>query len=334
MSDMPLVSIIVPCYNGERLVHRFMDSLLRQTYSNLELIFVNDGSTDGTEQVVLGYEPALEEKGIRFRYIYQENAGQAAAVDRGLKEFHGAYLMCSDSDDWLSDDCVEKKVAYLEANPDKMFVLGKAAFVDEAHPDKILRLLQRRNTASGWLFDDLLFEGDAYYAPGCYLMRSKEFVQTHHGPRIYVGQGGQNWQLLLPMAYRYECGFLDDIVYYIVVHQDSHSRVGKTYEQILQRTYEHEDILFNVISDIDMTEEERAKYLKALRIKYLRVRLHLARVEEKPDVVVEQYQMLRQETSPDLMARLDYIRAKYPVVEGMIRVARIPWRLIVKLRGY
>lgn len=334
MEACPLVSIIVPCYNGARLVHRFMDSLLRQTYSNLELIFVNDGSKDDTEAVVLGYEPALAEKGILFHYIYQENAGQAAAVDRGLKEFHGEYLMCSDADDWLSDDCVEKKVAYLEAHPEKKIVLGKAAFVDESRPDKILRLLQRRNTSSGWLFDDLLFEGDAYYAPGCYLMRSKEFLETHHGPHIYVGQGGQNWQLLLPMAYHYECGFLEDIVYYIVVHQDSHSRVGKTYEQILQRTYEHEDILFNVISDIDMPEEEREKYLKALRIKYLRVRLHLARVEEKPDVVVEQYRLLSREEKPGIQARLDYIRARYPVVEGAIRVARIPWRIIVKLRGY
>ena len=334
MGEAPLVSIIVPCYNGERLVHRFMDSLLRQTYSNIELIFVNDGSRDGTEAVVLGYEPALKEKGIRLCYIYQDNAGQAAAVNRGLKEFHGDYLMCSDSDDWLSDDCVEKKVAYLEAHPDKMYVLGKAAFVEETRTDQVVRILQRRNLSNGWLFDDMLFEGDAYYAPGCYLMRSDAFLKTHHGPVIYEGHGGQNWQLLLPMAYHYECGFLEDILYYVVIHQDSHSRAGTTYEQMLQRTYEHEDILYHTISDIDMPEEEKARYLKALRVKYLRVRLHLARVEEKRDVVVDQYTKLRQEEEPGIMARLDYIRAKCPIIEGMIHVVRIPWRLIVKLRGY
>ena len=334
MEKMPLVSIIVPCYNGERLVHRFMDSVLRQTYSNLELIFVNDGSHDGTERKVLEYEPALREKGIRFMYLYQENAGQAAAVDRGLKEIHGEFLMCSDSDDWLSDDCVEKKLAYLQAHPEKMYVLGKAAFVEEADPDKILRILQRRNTSSGWLFEDLLFEGDGYYAPGCYLMRTEAFQKTHHGPRIHVAQGGQNWQLLLPMAYHYECGFIEDIVYYIVVHQDSHSREGKTYERIHQRSLEHEDLLRNVICEIDMTQQDREKYLKALRIKYLRFRLTLARKMHKPGIAMEQYRLLCQETAPDLKARVDYFCVRYPLAEGLVSVIRLPWRLIVKLRGY
>lgn len=334
MSEKGLVSIIVPCYNVEKYVCRFMDSILRQTYSQLELIVVNDGSCDQTEQIVLSYEAAFRKRNISFCYIWQENSGQAAAVNRGLKEIHGEYLMCSDSDDWLSDDCVEKKVAYLEGNPNVKFVLGKAAFVEESQPDRIVRILQRRNTASGWLFDDLLLEGDAYYAPGSYLMRTEAFVETHHGPRIYAGQGGQNWQLLLPIAYRYECGFIEDIVYYIVIHQDSHSRASKSYKQILQRTYEHEDILHNVISEIDMSEEERKKYLKVVRVKYLQTRLRLARVEGEADVVRETYRMLCKEVTPNLQERLDYIRTQYSVVERIIRVIRIPWRLIVKLRGY
>ena len=91
MEKNPLVSIISPCYNGEKYLLPFLKSLLEQDYAPIELIFVNDGSTDGTEQIVLSYKERLSEKGIELQYIYQENAGQAAAINCGLKVFSGEY---------------------------------------------------------------------------------------------------------------------------------------------------------------------------------------------------------------------------------------------------
>ena len=82
-----LVSIVTPCYNGELYLDRFFQSVLNQTYPALELVFVNDGSTDGTEAVVDRYRPLFQKRGIRFIYEYQENQGQAAALNRGLKLF-------------------------------------------------------------------------------------------------------------------------------------------------------------------------------------------------------------------------------------------------------
>ena len=73
------VSIITPCFNGEGFVERYLNSILNQTYKNIELIFINDGSTDRTEKVVKSYIIKFEEKGMKLIYIYQENAGQAAA---------------------------------------------------------------------------------------------------------------------------------------------------------------------------------------------------------------------------------------------------------------
>ena len=334
MEQNPLVSVIVPCYNGERLIGRFFDSVLRQTYKNLELIFVNDGSTDGTEAVANGYRAALEERGITFVYLYQENAGQAAAINKGLEIFRGSYLMFSDSDDWLSDDCVEVKLRYLQENPDKQFVVAKAAFVQEETTDKIERILERKNKESGWLFDDLVFERDGYFAPGCYLIRAEAFRLTHPDGKLYVSRGGQNWQILLPLAYQYECGFIDKIVYYIVIHQDSHSRVGKSYEEYLERTYEHEAILNNVIGGIDMPEEKRLGYLRHVKIKYLKRRLHLAASFRKKDVVDQQYQMLKQENALSWMDKMDYLRGRYDLVYYAIRLVQLPWRLYLYLRGH
>ena len=73
----PLVSIITPCYNGEAFLKRYFESILNQTYPNLELIFINDGSTDRTEEIALSYRERLEKRGITYIYEKQENAGLA-----------------------------------------------------------------------------------------------------------------------------------------------------------------------------------------------------------------------------------------------------------------
>lgn len=328
-----LVSIIAPCYNGERFIHRFLNSVLNQTYPHLELIFVDDGSTDRTREVALGYEATFREKGIGFTYLYQENTGQAAAINAGLEIFRGEYIMFSDSDDWLSEDCVEVKLRYLENHPEKMFVLAKAAFVPEGNTDEILSILQRRNTQSGWLFDDLMFERDGYYAPGCYLTRTEAFRQVHPTGQIFAGRGGQNWQLLLPLAYRFECGFLDNIVYYILVHPDSHSRSSITYDQQLTRFQEHEEILNQVTSSIDMPSGEKEKYLNHIRCKYIRARLRLAVDFGKKDVAREQYALLKEAGAPGLMDRVTMLRGNCGIFDGAYRSLQKVWRRMLKLKG-
>ena len=72
-----LVSIITPCYNGEKHVHRLLESVLNQTYTNIELILVDDGSTDETKKIVLSYQEKFTEKKLKLNYIYQENKGLA-----------------------------------------------------------------------------------------------------------------------------------------------------------------------------------------------------------------------------------------------------------------
>ena len=107
-----LVSIVTPCYNGEKYLSRFLESILNQTYSEIELILINDGSNDGTERIVQGYRQSFSAKGIRFLYEYQKNQGQAAALNRGLKLFTGEYITWLDSDDEIMPDFIKKKVDF------------------------------------------------------------------------------------------------------------------------------------------------------------------------------------------------------------------------------
>ena len=107
----PLVSIITPCYNGEPYLDQYFDSILKQTYQHLELIFVDDGSTDRTSEIAENYREKLEYRGIRYILLKQENRGQASALNHGLKYFTGEYLTWPDSDDVMTPECIEEKVS-------------------------------------------------------------------------------------------------------------------------------------------------------------------------------------------------------------------------------
>ncbi len=134
---MKKVSIISPCYNGASYLPHFLQSLSEQTYTNIEFIFVNDGSTDNSEQLFLDYKPRLEQKGWSVIYIKQENAGQAAALNKGLEIFSGDYLLWPDSDDILLPQHIEQKVSFMEAHPEYALAFCRNGKFMKAKADRI-----------------------------------------------------------------------------------------------------------------------------------------------------------------------------------------------------
>lgn len=98
-----LISIIVPVYNVEKYINRCVDSILNQTYKNLEIILVDDGSTDYSGKICDEYE----KKDRRIKVIHTENKGVGIARNQGLETCHGEYIMFVDPDDYLSKDAVQ-----------------------------------------------------------------------------------------------------------------------------------------------------------------------------------------------------------------------------------
>ena len=145
MQEELLVSVISPCYNGEKYLKHFLESLLEQTYSNVEFIIVNDGSNDNSEKIILSYKDKIEKKGWTFKYIFQENKGQAAAINRGLSIFKGKYLMWVDSDDILKKDNIKHKVDFLNKNPGCGMVICETEVVNENNLNKRIKILKRHN---------------------------------------------------------------------------------------------------------------------------------------------------------------------------------------------
>lgn len=320
MSDYPLVSIITPCYNGEDFLNRYFKSILSQTYPNIELIFVNDGSTDRTEEIALSYKAKIEGKGYSYSYIYQNNAGQAAAINRGLKVFKGDYLTWPDSDDWMSPDCIEKKVKYLETHPQMGWVQCQTVAVYEENLNQSVAVYKRKKTDNGWLFDDLVFERDIYFAPGGYMVRSDAMLLAIPSRHIYESKTGQNWQLMLPVSYYYECGFLDEVLYYYVIRQNSHSRAEKDYKTKLEKTFQHQDTLNHVIDGINMPEKKKAEYHKRIEVKYYRKRLNLALLYHDRSEAKINYKLIRESGRMDMCDRILYIRCMFPPLDWGIKV--------------
>ena len=101
---MPKVSVVIPVYNVEKYLGECLDSVLRQTLNEIEIICVDDGSTDGSAAILQKYAAADP----RIRLISQANAGLSAARNAGMDAATGKYIYFLDSDDYISADAMEK----------------------------------------------------------------------------------------------------------------------------------------------------------------------------------------------------------------------------------
>ncbi|MEG2402926.1 MAG: glycosyltransferase family 2 protein [Muribaculaceae bacterium] len=102
MTNIPTVSVIVPIYNTERFLNRCVDSILAQTFKDIEIILVNDGSKDNSKALIDNYVATHD----NIKAVHQENKGLAEARHTGIKIALGEYIMNVDSDDWLQDDAI------------------------------------------------------------------------------------------------------------------------------------------------------------------------------------------------------------------------------------
>lgn len=319
----PLVSIITPCFNGASYVRRFLESVLAQSYSAMELIFVNDGSTDETEAIVLEYVPRFRQRQIVLVYLSQENQGQAAAMNLGLQVFRGDYITWMDSDDYLRADAVEKRVDFLESNPRYGLVRCEVNVVSEADPGRVRRKLYRMQARKReeWIFERMLLEQNMYAMNGSFLVRSSALLDVLPERRIYASRAGQNWQLLLPLLHRYRCGYLDDALFYLVERTDSHSRSLDTQrmDQVFSRYDSLEDVLRNTVNRMEL---DREHYHRMITVKYERMKLFAAIRFREYAVACRHYEELRKMNGIRLSDRLVFRFRKQRGVVGMIVKAR------------
>ncbi len=129
IKDSPTVSVIIATYNRAHLVGRAIRSVFNQTYQDFELIVVDDGSTDDTEQVIKGFS----DDRLRYIQLGERSGGAAFPRNTGLKTARGEYIAILDSDDtWLDKDKLKEQVEFLDAHPDYVLVGTNSVVVDES----------------------------------------------------------------------------------------------------------------------------------------------------------------------------------------------------------
>jgi glycosyltransferase involved in cell wall biosynthesis len=118
---LPLISVIIPCYNQARFLGDAIESVIAQTYQPTEIVVVDDGSTESLAEVASRYP--------KIRFLRQKNQGPAAARNAGLRESKGTYIAFLDADDRLLPNGLEIGMQYLMAHPDCAFVSGHCRYI-------------------------------------------------------------------------------------------------------------------------------------------------------------------------------------------------------------
>ncbi|OGU23031.1 MAG: hypothetical protein A2X85_14300 [Geobacteraceae bacterium GWF2_54_21] len=201
----PLVSIIIPTYNSASFITEAIDSCLMQTYTKFEIIVINDGSTDNTDEVVLKYID-------KITYIKQENAGAARARNLGIAEAKGDYIAFLDADDiWITDK-LQKQIEIMKRNPNIALVYGKFENFSEG-TNEILSIMPD-SIQSGFLFDHILINN--LIGLSSVLVRKSVLDEVgSFDERLLTAEDTNLW---LKIAYKYPFGVVSEILFRRRIH--------------------------------------------------------------------------------------------------------------------
>lgn len=255
---MPKVSIISPCYNGEKYVKPFLESLVLQTYNDVEFIFINDGSTDKTEDIFMQYKPKLEEKGWKIKYIKQENMGVAEAINTGLQIFSGKYVFFPDSDDILFSNHIAEKVKFMEDHDDLGCAFCPIAAVNENDLDTVLYTMDNSKCNQIDFVQNLIVRTLNVWAPISYILNSQCLLQAIPSRKICYSRTGQNFQLLFPVLLKFKVGYISEVLGKYVVRSSS---ISHSVESLTEHNNALFDIWLNTILATELTTQQKILYI-------------------------------------------------------------------------
>lgn len=330
-----LVSVITPCYNTGKYLSRLLNSVLEQSYPHIEMIAVDDGSTDNTAEVIKGFIGKFEQKGYSLVYVKQENSGQSVAIQRGLDMINGEYLVWPDSDDYYaSADAITKMVARFKDSPeDVAMVRTQEVMVEDAdiHHPICVKGARAREYEHKDLFEDCLLGKNAFfYCPGAYMAKYQSFIKSSKLPIYTSKDAGQNWQLMLPLLYHYRCSTILEPLYHVVCRGNSHSREKKEYSRLKQRIETYRDTILCTLKNIvGMPATELEHYTHIIENKYTKELLNAAIVNKQKGEAQEFYCNLQRNKAIDVSLRIRYFLFKH----NANWVWRYSYGVIAKLKG-
>jgi len=172
--ETKLVSVIIPAYNGEKYLREALDSVFAQDYDPIEVVVVDDGSTDRTASIAKSY-PGV-------RYVYEENQGHAVAKNTGLANCTGELISFLDADDYWPSDKLRIQSAYLASHPDLGCVIGK-----------MRNFLDGEMSRPNWIPESMMAEDGVALSLGAILSHRWVFNQIGHFNVSYWHGNDLDW---------------------------------------------------------------------------------------------------------------------------------------------
>ncbi len=208
----PKVSVIIPCYNRENYISDTITSVLNQTYENIEIITVDDGSTDFTRNI-------LEEFGSKITILEHHgrvNKGQSAALNLGINNCSGKYIALLDSDDLFAPAKIETQVEFLENNPKIGLVYSNGFYIDK-DGEKLDPIYYKNHVENS---DPERVLMDCYFlVPNNSLVERSVFKKA--GDFDESLRASQDHDMAIRLAEKTRLGYIDDHLFYYRRHSDS-----------------------------------------------------------------------------------------------------------------
>jgi len=203
---LPLVSVIVPSYNHEKYIEETIESIVNQTYKNIELIVIDDGSKDNSVQIL----SELSRK-YNFTLITRDNKGLSRTLNEGINNANGQYISICASDDIYLLNKIEKQVSFMEENLEYMMTYGKKI---NFYPNGIKRNINNKYYRSGNIFKDLLLQ--TILIPPVSAIYRKEVFEKVGG--FDVDLVVEDVDMFLRIGKKYPIGYQNEYFYYYRVH--------------------------------------------------------------------------------------------------------------------
>jgi glycosyltransferase involved in cell wall biosynthesis len=189
------ISVIIPTYNRANLIEKAIKSVLKQTYQDFEIIIVDDGSTDNTEEIIRGFK----DKRVKYIKKYKKNRGISVARNIGIKIARGKYIAFLDSDDEWFPEKLNKQIKILQdGSPELGVVYSISCYIDES--GKNINKLRNSKKVEGYIYEDLL--GKNYVGtPSTVLIRKECFHQVGLFDDLLNAQ--EDWDMWIRIAKYY-----------------------------------------------------------------------------------------------------------------------------------
>jgi len=216
----------MPVYNGERTIAQAIESVLKQTYTDWEIIVIDDGSTDDTRKIVERYRSAPAD---RIRYIHQENQGLACARNTGIRQARGEFLALLDADDVWLPTRLEETVKALDADPSAGIAHANITWISET--GEILSTPRRQaRHLSGYIFENI-FLRKAHISCPTVLFRKKCCEEVGMFDPNLARLGCEDRELWLRISQRHKVRYIDKV---LALYRVSASSMSRNQEKMLR----------------------------------------------------------------------------------------------------